>query len=321
MREPELTRQQHRHPRECRRGCVAVAALLAMNVLAAESPDDAPLQVQVSEPRAFGYRLGDTVEREVRIDVPRRLRLDEDSLPKVGPQAQPAIELHALERSTRSTPTGSRLTLKLHYQVFASPVGVRTYELPVLKLSFQPRTDNPGARAEDLRVDAWPLVVSTIASEEASTREGLGELRPDTTPPARPTQVERLLLWICAAVGGVALIHLALVYLGLPWWGRRHRPFGVALRRVVRRPGVDVLDACRALHGAINQTAGHVVFAESLDDFIARAPSFAPLRTSMQSFFARSQAAFYGGQDAAAFERDWLLAFARACRDAERGTA
>jgi mxaA protein len=90
---------------------------------------------------------------------------------------------------------------------------------------------------------------------------------------------------------------------------------------VQEQRGADGREACRALHAAFNETAGRTVFAGAVDSFVAQVPRFAGLRDDIHIFFERSQAAFYAdsaqAQDPAP---DWLLAFARACRDAERGS-
>jgi len=283
----------------------------------AAEPEAAQLQVQTVEPRAFGYRVGDVVERRVIVDIPARLTLDEDSLPRTGPQG-PVLELRALERSESRTATGRRLALTLRYQVFAAPVAVRSYELPKLQLRF---TGEP--RGEDLRVETWPLVVAALAAEEASPREGLGELRPDIDPPLRSVSVERAVLWACAVVTVLLGAYLALVYVGLPWWGKRQRPFTRAYHTVKSRGDVHWRDAWVALHAAFNQTAGRTLFAESIDDFVEGAPRFRGLKDDIRRFYTQSQAVFF--VDSAAVPapelRDWLVGFARACRDAERGSA
>jgi mxaA protein len=281
----------------------------------AADPDPAQLLVRTVEPRAFGIRVGDVVERQVVVDIPSRLTLDEESLPRVGPQG-PVLELRSLGRREARTSIGRQLTLQLRYQVFAAPVAVRSYELPKLQLKF-----NGEPRGDELRVDPWPLVVSALATEEASPREGLGELRPDIAPPLRDTTPERLVLGACAAAALLLAGYLALVYAGLPWWGRRQRPFTQALRAMQRLAADDGREACRALHAAFNQTAGRTLFADAIDGFVAQAPRFAALKDDIRIFFARSQAAFFADADSApALQRDWLLAFARACRDAERGS-
>ena len=87
-----------------------------------------PLRVAVEQPRAFGWHIGDTFERRITVEVPRRLTLDETSLPKVGRPGGVA-ELRAIERSRESIDGGERLRLVLRYQLFVSPEAVRTFEL------------------------------------------------------------------------------------------------------------------------------------------------------------------------------------------------
>ena len=284
----------------------------------AAEPEPAPLVARTVEPRAFGIRVGDVVERQVIVDIPTRLTLDEESLPRVGPHG-PVLELRSLGRSATRTSAGRQLTLVLRYQVFAAPVAVRSYELPKLQLRF-----GGAPRGEELRVDPWPLVVSALGTEEASPREGLGELRPDIAPPLRDITPERVVLGACAAAALLLAGYLGLVYWGLPWWGRRHRPFAQAFKVVQAQ--AEERDACRALHAAFNQTAGRAVFAEAIDAFLVQTPRFAGLKDDIRTFFARSQATFFADAERASSpppstQANWLLAFARACRDAERGSA
>lgn len=299
------------------RRLVTAVLLLASVGLPAQAADPDPTQLQgrTVEPRAFGVRTGDVVERQVIVDIPGRLTLVEDSLPTVGPQG-PVLELRSIGRTQQATSSGTRLSLRLKYQVFAAPVAVRSYELPKLLLRF-----DGVPRGDELRIEPWPLVVAALATEAASPREGLGELRPDIAPPLRSTAVERAVLGACVAAAVLLGAYLALVYLGLPWWGRR-RPFTQAFKAVKAHAAADEREACRALHAAFNQAAGRTLFAEGIDAFVAQAPRFAALKGDILTFFQRSQATFFGEPAAAsAIQPEWLLAFARACRDAERGSA
>lgn len=318
---------------------VLAAALAGLPIVALAQPDSAPLRLSVIEPRAYGYRVGDTALREITIEVPQRLRLDEESLPAIGRHG-PALELRSLRREAETSANGTRLTLWLEYQVFGAPVAARVYELPALRLRF-----DGTPRPEELFVESWPVVVAPLTPERAPQRRGLGDLQPDTAPMPRDTRPEQLLMAACAVSALGLGAYLAFVYFGLPWLSGRHRPFTRAYRRLRagRKAPVSLQawqDACRAIHAAFNETAGQVVFADTVDGFVSRAPRFAPLREDIRAFFARSQVAFFQGHSphrnanasnaegaggpansADVAERDWLLAFARACRNAERGTA
>jgi mxaA protein len=301
-----------------------MSVALAPVVAHADTP--AEIRVRFDEPRAFGYRIGDTVRREVVIDTPADVRLDEESMPTLGRQG-PVLELRSVSRQQQRVDGGQRLTLSFEYQIFASPLEPRTYELPTLKLRF-----DGGPSAQEVRVEAWPVVVSPLMPAEASTRVGLGELRPDVPAQPAPTNLPRMALTGSVVVGLLLIGYLAFVYLGLPWWSRRQRPFGSAWRALQsqRRRGALPDDAsgrqiaARQLHAALNTAAGRVLFAETVDAFIASAPRFAPLRAELLAFFERSRGAFFATPaDGAAVADDlqWLLDFAGALRNAERGSA
>lgn len=292
----------------------------------AQADAAAGLRLRLDEPRAFGYHVGDTVKRQLRIDVPTPLRLDPESLPAIGRQG-PALELRSIERREERVANGRRMTVELEYQIFASPTAPRVYELPTFRLRF-----DGGARAEELRVESWPMVVSPLMPEEVSPRHGLGQLRPDLPTPLAPTVLPRVVVAVATTLALALSAYLGWIYLGVPWWERRQRPFGTAWRTLEseRRRGKlgNDADGCRAvarrLHAALNVSAGRVLFAETVDAFVTGSPQFAPLRGDLLSFFERSGRAFFSpshGPSAGSGDLRWLLDFARALRDAERGSA
>ncbi len=285
--------------------CALAVALLALGAAQA-----ATLQAVTDEPRAFGHQVGDVVRRRITVEVPDGLVLDETSLPRPGARGT-ALELRAL----RKTASAQRLQIELDYQVFLSPAAVRTLELPSLTLRY-----DGVPRAQELRIDSWPLTVAPLVPVEVSPREGLGELQPDAAPPLIDTRVRAWRLLGGAASLTMLLAYLAVVYLGLPWWGAQRRPFARAWRRVNAQPPLPWRESCRQLHGALNQSAGEVLFEHGVARFTARRAAFAPLEQDIRRFLRLSQREFFEGgmhepQDAA-----WLVGFCKRCRDAERGT-
>jgi mxaA protein len=300
-----------------------VMAWLVLGVAASSAAE--PASVQAQEPRAFGYSIGDVVVRAVTVDVPAGLELDEASLPDSGRQGR-SIELRRLTHSSTWQPSGRRHELRLEYQVMLSPPEVHTLELPPIVLQLVPSSKGRGApHAQDLRVDAWPVSVSPLTPPEARTREGLGEWRPDQPPPLFDTTAARWRQLAYAGLAALLLACLAFVYLWLPWWSPRRRPFGLAWRSVRhlggRPPAAQRQEAFRRLHGALNQTAGRVVFESDIGAFVAEHPQFAGLRQELANFFQRSREQFFAGTAEAGDEGDWLRRFCLACRDAERGAA
>jgi mxaA protein len=308
------------------RGVAARTALVSMsvstlllNLLTSAGAVAAPavLDARSSEPRAFGYSVGDVVSRRIALQVPDGLRLDESSLPRAGAHGG-ALELQhvVLHRSLAGVPE----SLQLDYQIFLAPRDVRVLEMPPVELRF-----DGVPRAQTLRVDAWPVTVAPLAPTDPSPRDGLGEMRPDREPPLIDTGSTRLRLALEALVLVLGLAYLAQVYLVLPWSAQRRRPFGrawPALKAALsaQPDAAQRRVAFERVHAALNESAGEVLFAPGLDRFLAAQPHFAALRDDLVRFFAASRAEFFAGHDEAVDAR-WLLEFCRRCRDLERGAA
>jgi len=287
-----------------------LGAVLLLAARAALADPSAGPSADVIEPRAFGYSVGDVVQRRVLLQWPEGLAPDLSSLPQTRRPGQ-ALELRAVRLDGHE--------LRLDYQVFLAPMEVRTLEMPPLQLRF---AGPAGERF--LRIDAWPVTVAPLVPLDVSPREGLGEMRPDVAPPLIDTAARRLRLALVAGALALVLVYLLQVYVGLPWWGRRRRPFASAWRGLRGLPAAPSAqqrrEALLLLHQALNRSAGEVVFEEGLADFVARQPRFAPLREALAGFFQRSREEFFAERGGPA-EIGWLRELCRACRNAERGSA
>jgi len=294
-------------------------AALALIACCAQAAAADTLRASTVEPRAFGYHVGDLVERELIVHIPDGVVLDEASLPRPGARGK-ALELQQVTQQRDSEPGGSRLTLRLRYQVFLAPTEVRTLEIAPFSLGF-----HGDGREQSSRVDAWPVTVSPLVPLEVSPRDGLGELRPDLPPPPIDTRPAQRRLVAYGVVLLLCLGWLAQVYLALPWRSRRQRPFASAWRQLDHLPADSPAAARRAafqrVHEALNRTAGEVVFAHGVDRFVAAQPRYAGLRDELLAFFQQSRREFFADAPAAATDGRWLREFCRKCRDAERGAA
>jgi len=279
---------------------------------AAHAGEVSQLEAVTIEPRAFGYQVGDMLQRRIVVQVPDGLVLDAASLPRPGARGQ-ALELRALRRQSGA----GREELQLDYQVFLAPASVRTLEMPPFNLHFagQPR-------AQALRVDAWPVTVAPLLPLQVSPRHGLGELRPDAPVPHIGTQALRARLWAYAGVAALALATLAFVHGAGVWWGRRQRPFARAWRSMRRLPPGDDAAAwraaCEQLHAAFNEAGGEVLFEHGIDRFATRRPAFQALRDDMRRFLRLSRRGFFAEGVCEPGELAWLIGLGRRCRDAER---
>lgn len=289
------------------------AALLIVAALAAPArAQTESARVEVDEPRAYGWMVGDVVERSVRLVLPPGTVVDAASLPQPGRRGQ-ALELrHVAFRQGRE--------LWLEYQVMLSPPEPRVLEMPGFELQLR----DAAGRASALRVDAWPVGVVPLVAREAPSRRGFGELQPDLPPPPVATDGHRRRLAAALALSLVVGAYLLHVQIALPWWARRRRPLGLAYRALQSLPAQPDADRQRAawqqVHAALNRTAGGTLFDGGVDAFVREQRRYAPLHGALREFFERSRRVFFAGvllpDDA-----PWLLAFTRRCRDAERGAA
>jgi mxaA protein len=301
----------------CLRRACGVLLLATSASWAAPSP---VLQATTSEPRSFGYQVGDVLERQVHVHVPAGLQLDETSLPRSGARGL-ALELRSVLRKRAGPGDSWSDTLTLRYQVFIAPAAVRTLELPAFTLRYLGTR-----RDEDLRVQAWPVTVAPLVPVDVSPRVGLGELQADQPPPLIATGAARWRLGALLALLMMLGSYLAVVYVGLPGWQARRRPFGLAWQSLRHLPAQPTPEAWRAaclqLHQALNHSAGHVVFEARLDDFVRRQTAFAGQHEALRKFLQQSNATFFATATAGAVPPDGhaLRELCRRCRDAERGS-
>jgi mxaA protein len=275
-------------------------------------------EVEAQEPRAFGYQVGDLVQRGVVVHVPEGWTLDLDSLPKPGARGQP-LELRQVTRSEQREDGGVRHELQLHYQVFFAPTAVRTFELPPVRMLL-----HSPAREAPLRVDAWPIAVAPLGPAEVSARRGLGDLQPDREPFTIDLGPRQRALRLSLLLAAAAVLALLAVHVALPWLDQRRRPFAMAYAALRRMPpDSDTAQwraACKQLHRALDRTAGEVVFERGLAQFVATRRAFAPLEDDLSRFLQVSRREFFAEAARDAASASWLVELSRRCRDAERCT-
>jgi mxaA protein len=298
----------------------ALGAIVPATIVAAET--SATPRIDVRNPRPFGYVIGDRLEQQILVEVPSALSLISASVPSAG-RATVWLKRQKARIVRQRTGDTSRYDIAIDYQIVNVPEQVQTIEMPELRLRFA-----GAAQSTEAVVARWPIVVAPITPTYVLSRAGLGEVRPDATPPLIGTRSLRLrwVLWAILLAGIAA--YGALDRFGLPYLRRRRAPFARAvsdLRRLART-STDERTRRRAmqrLHRAFDETAGHAVFAEHLAGFFALHGELAGTRTEAERFFRISREAFFGGSteahpDASA-SLDVVLALARRCRDAERG--
>lgn len=285
---------------------------------------DADARVLVFEPRApraFGLLTGDKVRQELRLEVQKPYQLQRSSLP---PSQWIDSTLELQDVTVRHTPTeqANQYLIALHYQVFSTPSLVTLESIPGFELMFAGNRET-----FMLAVPNWRYSISPILKHEAEA-ESVAEipLRAD----APPQLVDASLPAYGLALFGALSVALGAVWLYLqsmwPFRARGRDAFARACRqlRTLRRGSngeQDLRDGFRIVHQAFNRTAGEVVFAEQLQRFFERWPSFTPVRAAIEDFFHRSRQVFFDNQAApraASMDLASLESLCRQCRAAER---
>jgi mxaA protein len=269
-------------------------ALTASASMSAERPELAAAVVE--QPRPFGYVVGDLLTQRVLLQADGR-PVEAAQLPAPG-----RVGIWFDRRSARVEPRpDGRQWLSIEYQVINAPPSLRTIRVPAWDL----KTKSP---APTLRVAEWPISVGPLTragadTAPAETPSSGGEavaaasairLRPDRAPPFVPTASIRRNLVLASSGLAVTLMGWLAWLLWRNYEESARLPFARALREI-RHTDDRTPEAWQALHRAFDQTAGRVVQPQSLSTLFTRAPYLAPLRGSIEAFFAQSSERFFGG--------------------------
>jgi mxaA protein len=251
--------------------------------------------VRMIEPRAFGYFLGDTLERTVEIETDPADEIVPASLPRVGPSNY-WLELRGIERETERRGDFRIHRLRLSYQVFYAPIDPRKQAIPAIEIAFRGNSGTTTAT-----IPAFTLIISPLREifPDKNTDPTETVLRPDFPSVLRRSGETRTLALIAL---GLSLAFLALLARDLGWWPfhrRPARPFSRAMRQIGRAMSEEGADGYRAallaLHRAFDTAAGRRVLAADLDAFLVSHPEHGALRPAVQRFFDASRAVFFGG--------------------------
>ena len=277
--------------------------------------------LELRGPRAFGLLAGDKVRLELVVAVEQPFRLQRSSLPP-SRWVNSWLELQAVRARGIRTERLNRYKIAANYQVFATPRAVTQEAIPGFDLRFV-----GAGESFALSVPEWIFSMSPLLEPEPEVdnvaaipvRADAPPLLVDTTLPAAGVA-----LWgaLSLLLGGYWLYANSL----WPFARRTDAPFAQASRRLrALKRRVDerhsLPEGYRVIHQAFNQTAGEVVFAERLERFFARRPTFAQRRAEIEGFFLGSRRLFFGdGRASMAGSADLtsLEVLCRQCRAAER---
>jgi mxaA protein len=271
-------------------GAVVALLCLAPAAQSQESQADPVTGLRIETGRTFGYVLGDLIHYRVVFAVNDPYRLEKTSLPRQGPLDQ-WMELRSIE--VAETRKEERISYEIDavYQIFPLIREPKTLEIPGLPLRLY-----DGVRDLTFDTPAMPIHVSTLIP--GRTKDAAVMIRPEIEPaPVSLSRHWRTLGAVCAA-SVLVLGYLAWRRDLLPFLEFKKSPFATArkeLRRLrkAKPASTEYRHALRAVHRALNETAGETIFASGLECFFRTHPAFSPMRAKTTLFFSLSQQVFY----------------------------
>jgi mxaA protein len=268
-----------------------VALLLCAACGAAVSAPRTP-SVTVINPRAFGYFIGDVIDRKVVIRLGPHEKLDMASLPRPGPLNY-WLELAGVTHSEKSDGDDTIHTLHLSYQVFYGALDPRRLVIPGFKLGL--------TTGGEVSVPDFGFITSPIRQLFAANSQSSGsavEVQPDQSAPQLPTGAERTALLISSLVGLAALIGLAWHNAWWPFHKRPARPFTDAARYLKANAAqLGNAQGYRAallkLHRAFDLAAGRRLLSEDVASFLDAHPEYRAQSGKIGQLFRASRRAFF----------------------------
>ncbi|MEI9901027.1 MAG: hypothetical protein WDN31_13805 [Hyphomicrobium sp.] len=175
--------------------------------------------IVVSEPRAFGYFLGDEVVRKVTVRLGPGQKLDSAVLPRPGP-INYWLELSRITHDEANEGEDTLHNLQLTYQSFYVPLDPRRLTIP----GFTLKLEDGG----ELKVPDFGFITSPIRQLFASSSQSSGsaiDLQPDEPARQLATGAERTALLISSLCALAGLVGLAWHRAWWPFHARPSRPF------------------------------------------------------------------------------------------------
>ena len=310
---------------------LSTVAAYALEITKLPDVKEGIVSIQTKDPvKDVGYVVGDVVQRQITLTIKKPYYLVEESLPIVGFEktyrGQPiGVYLRGLKHSKKDE--GDRVVhqLTLDYQIFTSSVVAKRAAV----LAEYVRLVNTSNK-EDLvkyRVPMWEFVISPLSVfGQIKVEDDMSQFRGPLLLDAS-NEKKRL---------ATLLVFLTLSLLGLlyilgksAWLPRMGGPFAKAYRAIKKQANLPqgatsegVRHAVSSMHSALNTSAGHSLFADNLDQFLAKKPAFEAIKAEIQQFFGLSNQVFFephAKHEVGAEPITWLKQFCRRCRDCERG--
>lgn len=285
------------------------------------------VSIQIQDPeRVVGYTVGDVLTRHMVISIKKPYKLIPESLPIVGYQKRyrgqlVGIDLSDFKHSSKESGDAVKHDLTMSYQVWTNKNVVKNGALPAEYLHII-NTESKGKEVVKFRIPSFEFNISPIARfGQIKIEDDMSPYRGPLLLDSAPEKQRLKILLTILALGLLGLIYMLGKHTWLPRMGG---PFAKSYRQIRKLPNTPqgIQNAVSSMHTALNITAGHSLFSDNLDNFLAKKPAFNAIKTEIQQFFGLSNQVFFepSAQHKAGNDPiQWLAQFCRRCRNCERG--
>lgn len=310
---------------------LSAVTVYALDVTRLPDVKDGVVSIITKDPvKDVGYVVGDIVTRHITLTIKKPYYLVEESLPIVGYEktyrGQPiGVYLNALKHTKKDEGEQIVHELSLDYQIFTSSVVAKRAAV----LAEYVRLVNTEVKDDSVkyRVPMWEFVISPLSVfGQIKVEDDMSQFR---GPLLMNASKENKRLKILSVLLVLSLLGLLYILGKGAWLPRMGGPFAKAYRDIKKQANLPqgataegVRHAVSSMHAALNASAGHSLFADNLDQFLARKPAFGAIKAEMQQFFGFSNQVFFepsAKHTLGAEPLTWLKQFCRRCRDCERG--
>ncbi len=297
-----------------------VRALIVLLLLCLTSAARAAIRdVEVEQPRTFGYVVGDVFKHRIQITLDDPWKLKLDSLPKNG-RTGIWLERQVSQFTEQRISGGTRYQFNFDYQIFNTAKQSVEVFTPQIELSVV-----NGDKQIPVFIQQWGFTVAPVTRDNVHQSIDYLQLQPVLKPVRRKTDFAYALLAAGSAGLLFSLAVLGYIFGKLPGIKRTQGPFARTLGqlKVLQKKSHEPKNyqqALRQIHRAFNETAGRVVLSEDLEQFFIEQPRLATLREPIEQLFKRSRNLFFESEGATVEGSiNSLLKLCQQCRDIERG--
>jgi mxaA protein len=279
---------------------------------------------EVNPTRDAGYVVGDTLTRHISLTINKPYQLVTETLPIVGYQHRYKGQLIGIDlvniNTNESMHTDSTThDIALTYQIFTTG---KLAKPAILRAEFVKIRNTESKEVLQYRIPSWGFRISPLSVFGSVNL--IKEMSTFIAPLQLDNSREKSNLKIALGVLAAALLGLLYIFGMRAWLPRMGAPFAKAYREIRKLPDTPegLQKAVSSMHQSINKTAGMSVFSDTLNDFIALKPQFAPAKAEIEKFFNLSRFTFFevnGSSNLETHSKDWLLSFCKHLRDCERG--